>query len=350
MSALGITLICVCGLIVTVVLLLSVGPTSFLVGLLAAALPALPLVGVYLWLDRHEPEPLGMLLFAFGWGATVATAGALLLSLPPTLVVAAAGGDPETFGAVVVAPVVEESFKALGVLAIVLVGRRELDGLVDGFVYAGLVGVGFAFTENILYLGSALLDSGPGGLLGTFLLRGVVSPFAHPLFTAAFGIALVLGSRRRGAARYGLPLLGLGAAMGLHALWNGMAVGPFMGFAGTFVLLWPPTFLTFVAVAVIARQREARMIRQNVTFYARNGFLTPAEALMLQSLPSRRDAVRRAAATGGPRAARATARFQVMAVRLAHLRQRILAGTAPVDVRVREQHLLDGLMAMRRGA
>ena len=33
--------------------------------------------------------------------------------------------------------------------------RAELDGVLDGIVYAGMVGIGFAFTENILYLAAA---------------------------------------------------------------------------------------------------------------------------------------------------------------------------------------------------
>ena len=70
-----------------------------------------------------------------------------------------------------------------------------------------MVGVGFAFTENILYLASAYDGSdnlGPGGvdaLTGTFILRCLVSPFAHPLFTACIGVGV--GHRRlaRGAGR-----------------------------------------------------------------------------------------------------------------------------------------------------
>ncbi len=274
----------------------------------------------------------------------MATAGALLLSLPPTLLVQAAGGDPEVVGAVVVAPVVEEVLKGLGLLAIVAVGRRPLDGLVDGFVYAGLIGVGFAFTENILYLGAALLDSGPGGLVGTFLLRGVVSPFAHPLFTVATGVGVVLASRRRGAARYLLAGGGLLVAVLLHGLWNGMAVGSFMGFLGTFVVLWVPLFAAFVAVAVVARSREARMIRDNVALYARHGWFSPGEARMLASLPARRAASARARAVG---AGRAMHRFQVTAVRLAHLRQRVHDGTQPWDVAAREAELL-GVLARER--
>jgi hypothetical protein len=163
LSVLGGLLIAVCGVVITVVLLLTVGPGVFGTALLLASLPVLPLVWVYRWLDRHEPEPRGMLLFAFGWGAAVATAFSLLLSLPPTLAVQAAGGDADTVGAVFVAPLVEEGLKALGLLAALLVGRRALDGLVDGFVYSGMVGIGFAFTENILYLGNALITAAPTG-------------------------------------------------------------------------------------------------------------------------------------------------------------------------------------------
>ncbi|MGJ7440950.1 PrsW family intramembrane metalloprotease [Aquipuribacter sp. MA13-6] len=346
LTVLGVLLILGCGLVTTVVLLLTVGPRPYVVGLLAALLPVVPLLTVFVWLDRYEPEPRGLLVFGFGWGAAVATAGALLLSLPPTLVVQAAGGDPELVGAVVVAPVVEEVLKGLGLLAILVVGRRGLDGIVDGFVYAGVIGVGFAFTENILYLGTALLDGGAGGLVATFLLRGVVSPFAHPLFTAATGVGLVLASRRRGASRLLLAGGGLAVAIGLHALWNGMAVGSFMGFVGTFVVLWVPLFAAFVAVAVVARSREARMIRGNVALYARYGWFSPAEAQMLVSLPARRAAMSRARAAG---AAGPMHRFQVTAVRLAHLRQRILAGTQPWDAAAREADLL-GALARERPA
>lgn len=346
LSVLGGLLIAVCAVVITVVLLLSVGPDAFGTGLFFASLPVLPLVAVYAWLDRHEPEPRGLLLFAFGWGAAVATAFSLLLSLPPTLAIQAAGGDPDVAGAVLVAPLVEEALKGLGLLAVLLVGRRALDGLVDGFVYAGLVGVGFAFTENVLYLGTALLDGGSGGLVATFVLRGVVSPFAHPLFTAATGVGLVLASRRRGAARLLVGLAGFAVAVLLHGLWNGMAVGGLASFSGTYTALWLPLFLVFVAVAVRARSRQGRTIRDGVALYARYGWLSPAEEQMLVSLPSRRQAVRSARRAGAGRAMR---RFQTAAVDLAHLRGRMGAGSAPWDAAARERHLLDRLGEARAG-
>ncbi|WP_336921791.1 PrsW family intramembrane metalloprotease [Aquipuribacter sp. SD81] len=349
LTVVGALLVLGCGLAVTVVLLLSTGPVGYLAGLALACVPAVPLVLVYLWLDRHEPEPRGLLLFGFGWGASVATAGALLLSLPPTLAVGAAGGDAEVVGAVLVAPVVEEALKGLGILVVVWLGRRALDGLVDGVVYAGMVGVGFAFTENILYLGVALAEGGVGGLLSTFVVRGVVSPFAHPLFTAAFGIGLVLYSRRRGSGRALYPLVGLAAAIGLHALWNGLAVVAPGGFLVTFVVLWVPLFTTFVVVALLARRREARMIRTNLALYSRYGYLAPAEERMVGSLAERRQALEWARARGGSPARAAMHRFQVAAVRLAHLRQRMEDGTAPWDAAQRERDLL-ALLASARAA
>ncbi len=347
LSVLGAVLVAVCALVVTVVVLLSVGPQAFWTALLVASLPVLPLVWVYAWLDRHEPEPRGLLLFAFGWGASVATTGALLLSMPPTLVVQAVGGDADAFGAVVVAPVVEEALKGLGLLAVLLVGRRALDGLVDGFVYAGMVGIGFAFTENVLYLGAALLDGGNEGLVATFVLRGLVSPFAHPLFTAATGVGIVLASRRRGGARLLLGLGGLAVAVLLHGMWNGMAVrgvGGLDGFAATYVVMWVPLFVGFVVLALVARARQARTIRSGVSLYARYGWLTPQEEHMLQSLAARRAAVRAARTAGVVRPMR---RFQTAAVDLAHLRERIAAGTAPWDAAAREHHLLGRLVEAR---
>ena len=92
--------------------------------------------------------------------------------------------------AVLVAPWVEEAAKGAAVLLVLLFRRREFDGVVDGIVLAGLAGVGFAFTENILYFGRAFLAGQEQSLTTgffaagiTFVLRGVLSPFAHPLFT-----------------------------------------------------------------------------------------------------------------------------------------------------------------------
>jgi RsiW-degrading membrane proteinase PrsW (M82 family) len=344
---LGFVLIGVCALVVTPVVLVATGPVAFGVGLLFAVVPVVPLLAYFAWLDRYEPEPGGLLVFAFGWGAAVATLGSLVLNTASVLVLDAAGRDPEFVSVAVVAPVVEEALKGLGILAIVLVGRRGLDGVVDGLVYAGVVGVGFAFVENILYLGAALVEGGGAGLVGTFVVRGIVSPFAHPLFTAPIGIAVAVAVRR-GGIRWAWVLVGYVLAVLLHGVWNGSAVASPETFLTGFVLLQAPLFAGYVAVALWARHREGRLIRLHLAPYVQVGWLSPGEHAMLGSLRTRRHAL--GVVRSGPDGARrgaALKRLQRHAVQLAFLRNRMLRGTAPPDARAREYDLLHAITSLR---
>ena len=99
--------------------------------------------------------------------------------------------------------------KGLFILLLLWWRRAELDGVLDGIVYAGMVGVGFAFTENILYLAGAYI--GGDGRARAASARAdrhcsscaaSFSPFAHPLFTAFTGIGVgiaVVAAQPRGA-------------------------------------------------------------------------------------------------------------------------------------------------------
>ncbi|MGH8971151.1 MAG: PrsW family intramembrane metalloprotease, partial [Actinomycetes bacterium] len=181
-----VVLMALSGLLVLAALTTSTGLLGFLIGSCLALLPLPVVLAAYRWLDRYEPEPPGLLAFAFFWGATVAALVASVLNTASTVIVARTSGPEEGMAAtaVLVAPVVEEAVKGAGVLLVLLFRRREFDGLVDGIVLAGLVGVGFAFTENILYFGRAFLQGSEelgttGGFFAvgiTFVLRGVLSP------------------------------------------------------------------------------------------------------------------------------------------------------------------------------
>ena len=90
-------------------------------------------------------------------------------------------------------------------------------------VYAGMVGIGFAFTENILYLASAYMGEegqagGFGGAVGLFIVRCVFGPFAHPFFTAftGIGIGIAVGARSR-SVRVVAPIVGYAVAVVAHA-------------------------------------------------------------------------------------------------------------------------------------
>jgi RsiW-degrading membrane proteinase PrsW (M82 family) len=337
--------------VMALVLMASDAPGALIVGTMLAALPVGPLVAVYLWLDRYEPEPRSLILAALGWGALVATAGALLLQTLDQF----AFGRPESMSAAIVAPVTEEAMKGVFVLLLVLARRHVIDGVLDGIVYAGLVGIGFAFTENILYLASAYVggdEIGPGGIgaaTGTFVVRGIFSPFAHPFFTAATGIGIGFAVVTRSPFwRVAAPLLGYAVAVSAHALWNGAAyAGGGQFFAVAYLFLMFPAFLLFAGFAIWARRREGQMLVRALDDAADRGFISPYEVPWLARISGRRAARAHARSVGGEPALRAMRDYQQAAIQLGFLHDRYLRGTAPADALQRGQALVDQLVALR---
>lgn len=315
---------------------------------LAAAIPVVIVVPVFLWVDRLESEPPRLLLFAFLWGALVSTAGALILNSIGMQFFAGLQLDPAVTGAVFVAPVVEEVLKCLGVVLIFLVARREFNGVTDGLAYAGLVAAGFAFVENLLYLGRAYTIAGGPAVWEVFVLRGLLSPFAHPMFTICFGLALgLVAHRRRSVAALVFPAVGLAGAIGLHALWNLSAVQSMDTFFSLYVVLQVPLFLGFLALVVWARWREGRMMRHHLQGYGLGGWFTPGEVQMIASPRQRRRARAWARQVGGQRAGQAMTAFQDEAIALAVVRKHLQRGDDDLIWRQREARLLQRLPAHR---
>lgn len=323
------------------------GSRTALIALTAALIPVGIVVPIFLWLDAYEAEPTWMLVLAFLWGAVISTSTALVLNTGSMLILASTVADPEAVTAVLVAPVVEEGFKGLGLVFIVFLRRREFDGIIDGIVYAGIIACGFAFAENILYLGRAFNEAGGAGLVAVFVLRGLISPFAHPLFTVPIGIGLGWSLHRGGAARLFGPLLGLAVAIVLHAFWNFSSVFGAGGFWYTYLLFQMPVFLAFLAFAAWARYRERSLLGRYLQVYERYGWISPAETRMLTDLKERRTARRWAASIGGGEGRVAMQAFQDDAVELAMLRKRVENHAAGPEARDREEALLDAMQRSR---
>ncbi|MEU9457215.1 PrsW family intramembrane metalloprotease [Streptomyces sp. NPDC048312] len=303
------TVLAICGLAILALVRDQTGTQGFLVGLGLAVLPVPLLLAAFRWLDRVDPGPWRNVLFAFAWGAFAAALVAILANSFATRWIATTIADPsnaDTLGATVIAPVVEESAKAAAVLLIFLFRRREFNGIVDGVVIAGVTASGFAFTENILYLGNAFGEDqqiGNSGVVSvtaaTFFVRAVMSPFAHPLFTVLTGIGFGLAAacaRRRRIRRTVLPLLGLVLAMGMHSLWNGSGVFSPYGFYAVYAVFMVPVFGLVTWLAIWSRRRELRALAAELPAYAAAGWLSPEEPLALSSMRARglaRDTARR---------------------------------------------------------
>ncbi|MET8678274.1 PrsW family glutamic-type intramembrane protease [Streptomyces sp. NPDC004647] len=353
-----ITVLVLSGLVILALVREQTGTEGFLVGLGLAVLPVPLLLAAFRWLDRVEPEPWRNLLFAFAWGACAATLVAIIANgfatqWIATRVETSSATEAEAWGATFIAPVIEESAKGAALLLLFVFRRRDFDGIVDGVVIAGITATGFAFTENILYLGNAFGEDQALGSSGfqsvtaaTFFIRIVMSPFAHPLFTAltgiGFGIAALAAPHQR-ARRILLPLAGLLTAMVLHAVWNGSASLGGYGFIAVYGMFMVPVFALLTWLVIWSRGNELKTVRSHLPAYVAAGWLVPPEPHALSSMRARsiaRDVVRRA---HGSAAARAVAEYESFATALAFLRQRAHRGAAGPDFVAREQELLHHL-------
>ena len=352
LPVLGLVALAIPGLIVLGSVGTDIGRAALLVGTIAAVLPVLPVVAAFLWVDRWEPEPSRLLLAAFLWGAGVSVLGAGIINDTAAMlgnqILGEGGGD--FVGAVISAPIVEEAFKGAFLVGLVLWRHHEFDGVVDGIVYAGLVAAGFAFVENILYFGRAFATDGlvgeGGGVVAVFILRGVLSPFAHPVFTAMIGIAIGLAARRRNPAAWLLlGSVGYLTAVLLHALWNASA-----GFGllpVVYVVIMVPLFGTLIALVVWQRRREQRVVAAQLPGFALAGWIAPSEVPLLSSLVGRRDwraAVRHRA---GPAAAEAVRDYQAAVTELAFLRDRMRRGAVGPEAGRWHQESVAAVLAAR---
>ncbi|WP_028642918.1 PrsW family intramembrane metalloprotease [Nocardioides sp. URHA0020] len=337
-------------LVILAVVALSGAPASIALATLLAAVPVGPVIACYLWLDRYEPEPRTLLAAGLLWGCFVATAAAILLQGLGGLV--AGFTDRQTLG--VVAPVTEEACKGLFLLLLLWWRRAELDGVLDGIVYAGMVGVGFAFTENILYLAAAYNGTdgmGPGGtqaVTATFVVRCLVSPFAHPLFTTFTGIGVGLAvNARTGRGRVLWPLGGYLCAVVAHAVWNISTSYGFGSFAVAYVVLMAPALVAVVSLAVWSRRSERRMLAAALADAASRGLVPATDIGWVVDLSARRRSRAYARERGGRDGERAMRDYQQATIELGFLHYRYLRGTPPPDYAARGQQFLQRIDALR---
>jgi len=346
-----VTVLTVAGaLVMLAVLALSGAPGSVVLATLLAAVPVGPLVAAYLWLDRYEPEPRTLLAAGLLWGGFVATAAALLLQGLGGVV----GGFSDRDTLEVVAPITEEACKGLFLILLLWWRRAELDGVLDGIVYAGMVGIGFAFTENILYLVAAYNGTdgmGPGGtqaVTATFVVRCLISPFAHPLFTTFIGIGVGLAVNARVARNRVLwPLAGYVCAVVAHATWNAAIAQGFGHFITAYVVLMAPALITVVSFAVWSRGSERRMLESALTDAAARGLVPATDIGWVVDLSARRRSRAYARQRGGRDEEQAMRDYQQAAIELGFLHYRYLRGTPPPDYAARGQQFLQRIDGLR---
>ena len=205
--------------------MLAMDPMAFVIASVLAGMTTIPYGVLLLWLDRNEKEPWWLVVTAFMWGAVVATAISALFNdmfggMAANAVGNAAVADQLT--ASLSAPFIEELTKGVAVLFIFVLFRKYFDNAMDGILYGALVGLGFAWFENIMYYVNAAAAGGVGDMVALAWARGVLSGIgSHATFTGltgcGFGLVRVM---RKGVLRWALVPLFWGGAMFAHFMWN----------------------------------------------------------------------------------------------------------------------------------
>ncbi|WP_115790558.1 PrsW family intramembrane metalloprotease [Arthrobacter silvisoli] len=331
-------------LLIVPFLLGNTGAAGLGIGFMVSLLPLSAVLLTVSFIDRWEPEPKRLLAFAFTWGAAVSIAGTLLIQpLFAAVAPRTSEADFRFFMATVEAPVVEEFTKSLGLLLLLLAARKYFDGPVDGVVFAFTIAGGFAFTENILYFGREIAGSADPGtdLVRIFILRGIMSPFAHAIFTGTTGLIMGFAARKWHAGYSVLAFfVGLLPAMFLHNRWNSMG-GDFLV---QYILVQFPIFLAAAVGIILLRLAESKLTRQRLLEYARAGWFSPVEVDMLATGRGRRQAIRWAQGRGREPQMR---QFVRAATALACTRQRILSGRDVEQHQADEFHQLGEVSALR---
>ncbi len=300
---------------------------TLILGILALV-PVVVVLSMIRWIDQWEPEPVGLYLVAFGWGAGVST----LMAIIGNFVFESAVNSMSELDAyqqaalpvVVGAPLIEEAVKGLGVLILFFAFARYFNGAVDGLVYGMLIGLGFAFTENIFYFGQFYDE-----LASVFQARAIESPFVHPFCTAMTGMFVGMATNRRfSLAVVPLAVVGYSFAVALHGLHNFSAVQNVSSVERFGYQL--PIYVGAIYLVTFLRRRERERVTQALVDYAQAGWITANEIAMIQTMANRQAAVKWAGVNveemGGhaEEGRQAMRRFQTELINLGNARSRNL--------------------------
>lgn len=260
-----------------------------LLSVVACIVPTALYVSLIYWVDRYEREPAWLLAAMFLWGAVPAIVAALIFNFLLGMPFYYLGG--EAFGlfatGAFVAPLVEESIKGLGVLAVVLLRRHDIDSPLDGIIYGAMVGMGFAMVENFFYFMEQYELGGMEAWGTNILFRAGVFGLNHALFSALTGLGLAVGRlAHQPALRWLAPLLGWGTGVFIHFFHNFMvSFNPLLC-----LLAWLVDWggVTVVAIIIVwALAQERRWIRDYLADEVALGTVS-AEQLALAAAPVQR--------------------------------------------------------------
>ena len=204
------------------------GWTTLCLIVACGVLPMVLYTVVLWWLDCWEREPLALILvhFFLGMGPTVF----LVVWIYPTALswvtyyAIPEGTNLELYATSVVSPVLEEFIKAIGVLSLFLIFRREWNSLLDGVIYGAIIGFGFAAVENTIYF-HAIARAQPNAFAAVVVWRALLFGFNHAMFASVFAWGLAYANCcSKGWSRPFVPICLFFIACFLHMAHNWLSI------------------------------------------------------------------------------------------------------------------------------
>ncbi|MFA6035909.1 MAG: PrsW family glutamic-type intramembrane protease, partial [Candidatus Micrarchaeia archaeon] len=135
-------------------------------------------------------------------------------------------GSFALLGTAMIAPVVEEVTKGLGIL--ILSGHHEYKDMTDGLLYGFVIGIGFSFLENWFYFMARAnpFELGLSVWIEFVTYRLLFNSMAHGAFTASCGALVGYFKEKPSVRKYAQAawLPGVLIAIALHSLFNISAI------------------------------------------------------------------------------------------------------------------------------
>lgn len=297
---------------------------AVLVAIPMAFIPAFLFSWFLYWLDRYEKEPRWLLLITFFWGGFIAIIGTLIVAsvfeigfslvLQDAVLEDIAGGS-------ITAPLVEEFMKGLAVMMVFFIFRKEFDSILDGIIYGGIAGLGFAATENVFYFLGQYDAEGWVGMFTNFALRVGVFAWGHPFYTAFTGLGFAVARMNRNTlVKLAAPVIGYFLAVFAHAFHNTAVIFVTgLGSLALVILLEWGSWLLFLGFIIWMIRHEQGLLKKHLREEVSNGLIT--EAQYKTAISFFQFGARMAALSGG--AYRATDHFYQYLGELAHKKEQL---------------------------
>ena len=227
-----------------------------MINLLLLAIGPIFIIILYVYFkDKYDKEPKGLLLASFLLGAVVSIIITTLIyvGLDNILPLENKFSVPQLFVKAFLVVALTEEFSKYIIVRFFAQPRDAFDEPFDGIMYAVMVSMGFAATENVLYV----LEGG----ITTGILRAFTAIPAHATFGVLMGY--FMGKAKFSKHRIRLNLLGLLLAVTFHGLYD------FFLFIEFIPGIWVGAFISLI-LGIILSHKAMKIHQKNSNFNPKN--------------------------------------------------------------------------------